>query len=271
MTAMHHTPSDGTGAPVPAEPSGWRTMLLACGMLAGPLFFAVFSVTGLTRPGYDPLRHPISSLEFGQQGWVQALNFVATGILVTLFAWGVRSPIRVLGGGRTIPVLLIAFGLGLVGAGLFDPDPISGYPPGTPPTALRPSLHRVLHDLFSTPVFTALPVACIVLTRRFAKVRMIGWALYSSVSAALMAILFVLSSIAFAQRLSSLTPYGGFVQRSALAVGFAWLTLLACRVWNQARTHKDRVECSNCSSTSPSTNVAEVADRPYPRPDFKLR
>ena len=120
-------------------------------------------------------------------------------------------------------------------------------------------------------MFTALPLACIVLTRRFAKVRMIGWALYSSVSAALMAILFVLSSIAFAQRLSSLTPYGGFVQRSALAVGFAWLTLLACRVWNQARTHKDRVECSNCSSTSPSTNVAEVADRPYPRPGFKLR
>src|SRR5215207_8157873 len=106
MTAMHHTPSDGTGARVPAEPSGWRTMLLACGMLAGPLFFAVFSVAGLTRPGYDPLRHPISSLEFGQQGWVQALNFVATGILVTLFAWGVRSPIRVLGGGRTIPARL---------------------------------------------------------------------------------------------------------------------------------------------------------------------
>jgi hypothetical protein len=53
----------------------------------------------------------------------------------------------------------MAVGIGLVGAGFVDPDPLSGYPPGTPPTALNPSLHRILHDLFSTPVFTALPAA----------------------------------------------------------------------------------------------------------------
>jgi hypothetical protein len=30
-------------------------------------------------------------------------------------------------------------------------------------------LHRVLHDLFSTPVFTLLPAAGIVLARRFGR------------------------------------------------------------------------------------------------------
>ena len=181
-------------------------------MVAGPLFFLVFTVAGLVRPDYDPLRHPVSSLEFGPTGWVQALNFIVTGTLVTLFAWGVRSPVRLLGGGRTVPVLIMAVGLGLVGAGFFDPDPISGYPPGTPPIALHASLHRVLHDLFSTPVFTALPAACIVLARRFAKVRMIGWAVYSAISAALMVIFFVLSSIAFGQGLSQEKDLGALVK-----------------------------------------------------------
>jgi hypothetical membrane protein len=196
-------------------------------MVAGPLFFLVSTVAGVLRPDYDPLRHPVSSLEFGPQGWVQALNFVVTGTLVTIFAWGLRAPVRSLGGGRTVPVLLAAVGLGLVGAGFFDPDPISGYPPGTPSVALDPSLHRVLHDLFSTPVFTGLPAAAIVLARRFAKVGMTGWAVYSAVSAALMLILFVLSSLAFGQTAPELVPYGGLLQRSTLGVGFAWLTMLA--------------------------------------------
>jgi hypothetical protein len=42
-----------------------------------------------------------------------------------------------------------------------------------------------------------------------------------------MVIFFVLSSIAFGQGTSALTPYGGLLQRLALGVGFAWLTILA--------------------------------------------
>ena len=205
--------------------SRWQTACLVCGIVAGPLFVATFSIAGSVRPGYSPLRHPISSLEFGPDGWVQSLNFILTGILITLFGWGVRSPVSKLGGGRTVPILIMAVGIGLIGAGFFDPDPLSGYPPGTPPTALNPSLHRVLHDMFSTPVFTALPAACIVLSRRFAKSRMISWAVYSAVSAALMIFFFVLSSIAFAQG-SVLTPIGGLLQRLTLTVGFTWMALL---------------------------------------------
>jgi len=131
--------------------------LLACGIVAGPLFFAISSIAGALRPGYDLLRHPVSSLEFGPQGWVQAVNFLLTGTLVVFFGWCIRATVRRLGGGSAVPILLIIVGIGLFGAGMFDPDPLSGYPPGTPPTAPDPSLHRVLHDLFSTPVFTLLP------------------------------------------------------------------------------------------------------------------
>jgi hypothetical membrane protein len=192
--------------------------------VAGPLFFAIFLIAGALRPDYDPLRHPVSSLELGPTGWVQSLNFILTGTLVVLFGIGIRSTVRKLGGGR-VPILFMLVGAGLIGAGLFAPDPLSGYPPGTPPAAVSPSLHRVLHDLFSTPVFTALPAACIILARRFAKRRRIGWAIYSALSAAMMIILFVMSSIAFAQG-SPLTPIGGLLQRLTLAAGFLWMALL---------------------------------------------
>ena len=213
-----HTPYAG-------EKSGWRIPLLVCGIVAGPLFFAIFLIAGALRPDYDPLRHPVSSLELGPTGWVQSLNFILTGTLVVLFGIGIRSTVRKLGGGRTVPILFMLVGAGLIGAGLFAPDPLSGYPPGTPPAAVSPSLHRVLHDLFSTPVFTALPAACIILARRFAKRRRIGWAIYSALSAAMMIILFVMSSIAFAQG-SPLTPIGGLLQRLTLAAGFLWMALL---------------------------------------------
>ena len=209
----------------PAEPSA---------IIAGPLFFAIFLTADALRPDYDPLRHPVSSLEFGPGGWVQRLNFLLTGTFVTLFGLSVRSPVRKLGGGRTVPILFMAVGIGLIGAALFEPDPLSGYPLGTPPAALYPSLHRVLHDLFSTPVFTALPAACVVLARRFAKSRMIGWAIYSALSAAMMSIFFVMSSIAFAQG-SPLTPVGGLLQRLTLAVGFVWMALLGR--WSWMRSH----------------------------------
>ena len=128
-----------------------------------------------------------------------------------------------------MPILLIAVGSGLIGAGLFAPDPLSGYPPGTPPTAVHPSAHRVVHDLCSTPVFTALPAACIVLARRFAKNSMTSWAVYSAISGTLMVIFFVLSSVAFAQGSALLTPIGGLLQRLTLATGFAWMATIGWR------------------------------------------
>jgi hypothetical protein len=57
---------------------------------------------------------PVSSLEFGPQGWVQSVNFILTGTLVTLFGWGVGPLVHRLGGGRTVTVLLMAVGIGLL-------------------------------------------------------------------------------------------------------------------------------------------------------------
>jgi len=160
-------------------PSRRERLLLGCGAVGPPLFVIAFLIEGATRSHYSPLRHPVSSLSIGEFGWVQQANFMVTGALMIGFAIGLRLTARRTGGGRSTPVLIGLFGLGLIGAGVFTADPISGFPPGTPMTAVIRSVQGRLHDLAGTPVFFGLPAACIVMARQFARTGRRGWALYS--------------------------------------------------------------------------------------------
>src|SRR6478672_6436559 len=65
-----------------------------CGAVGGPLFVVAFLVQGAVRPGYDPMRHPVSSLALGPSGWTQVANFVVTGLLMLVFAVGLRRGLR---------------------------------------------------------------------------------------------------------------------------------------------------------------------------------
>jgi Protein of unknown function (DUF998) len=139
-------------------------VLLACGAVAGPLFTAAWILEGATRAHYNPLRHPVSSLELGDLGWTQQANFVVAGGLTLAFAVGLWRALRPLGGSTWGPLLVGAHGIGLLGAGIFVTDPVSGYPPGTPDhLAAYGSAHAALHDLFSVGTFVGLPIACLVL------------------------------------------------------------------------------------------------------------
>jgi hypothetical membrane protein len=204
-----------------------RRALLACGVVAGPLFVAAFLLEGALRAGYDPLRHPVSSLSIGDAGWTQATNFVGTGLLVVAFALG----LRLRGSGPWTPVLVALIGIGLLGAGVWVCDPINGYPPGTPLAPVA-TTSGTLHSAFSTLVFLGLPIACLVTARRE---RGRGFARYSAASGVAFAALFVLAALGFAQNPVFL-PIGGLMQRLCLVVGLAWLTALA--VDQLARLHR---------------------------------
>lgn len=200
--------------------------LLACGVIGGPLFVLVFLVEGATRATYDPLRHPVSSLALGDSGWMQTTNFIVAGFLTLAFAVGLR---RALGPGKGStwgPLLVGVWAVGLLGAGIFVTDPVSGYPPGRPDRAVQYSWHGALHDLFSLPAFVALAAACFVFGRRFAGRGERGWAIYSAVSGFVFAVAFVLSSAGFGQA-AGLVDLAGLFQRVAVTVGLGWLTLLA--------------------------------------------
>ncbi|MEV4250086.1 DUF998 domain-containing protein [Streptosporangium canum] len=203
--------------------------LLVCGAIAGPLFVAVFLVEGVTRAGYDPLRHPVSSLALGDLGWMQSANFIVAGLLTLAFAVGMWRAPRPLGGSALVPVLVGVLAAGLVGAGLFVTDPVSGYPPGTLDRILQTSTHGALHDLFSVPTFLAWPIACVVLAVRFLRWGEPGRAIYSGATGLVFGGAFVLASLGFAQ-VEAFVDLGGLFQRIAITAGFAWLTFLAVRL-----------------------------------------
>ena len=194
-------------------------MLLSCGIIGGPLFVATFLVEGATRANYDPLRHPVSSLALGDSGWTQTANFVVAGLLTLAFAAGLRRALRPGKGSTLGPLLVGVWAVGLLGAGAFPTDPVSGYPPGAPDRLSGHSWHGALHDLFSGPAFVALAAACFVFGRRFAARGERGWTLYSAVSGLVFAIAFVLSSAGFGQA-AGLVDLAGLLQRVAVVVGF---------------------------------------------------
>ena len=68
--------------------------LLACGVIAGPLFVGAFLLEGATRADYDPLRHPLSSLALGDFGWTQIANFIVAGLLTLAFSIGLQRALR---------------------------------------------------------------------------------------------------------------------------------------------------------------------------------
>lgn len=201
--------------------------LLACGVIAGPLFILTFVIAGLTRADYNPLRHPVSSLALGDVGWIQVVNFLAAGTLGMAFALGLRRALRPFGGSTWGPLLIGVWATGLFGAGIFVTDPVSGYPLGTPDKLTHyASTHAALHDGVSFVAFMALAVACFVFARRFAGWGRPTWAIYSAATGIVFTVAFALSNLGFDQT-EGLVNLGGLFQRIALTVGWSWLSLLA--------------------------------------------
>ncbi|NEB21385.1 DUF998 domain-containing protein [Streptomyces coelicoflavus] len=196
-------------------------VLLACGMAAGPLFTVAYLLQGASRVGYRPFRHPVSSLAFSRAGWVQTVNFLLAGLLSLIFAVGLWR----VGPSRWGALLISAWAVGLLGAGAFRTDPVSGYPPGTPDQLQRHTRAGALHDLFSLIGFLALAMACFV----FALSNSLWWTIYSIVSGVLFATTMALASAAFDQH-QRWVDLGGLIQRISLTIGWTWQMLLAVRL-----------------------------------------
>jgi hypothetical membrane protein len=103
--------------------------LLACGVIAGPLYILVGVIEMLIRPGFDLRRHPLSLLSNGEGGWIHIAMLITTGLLTIAGALGMRRVLRGERGGTWGPVLIGLYGLGLIGAGVFVADPALGFPP----------------------------------------------------------------------------------------------------------------------------------------------
>ncbi|MGW0730525.1 DUF998 domain-containing protein [Streptomyces mirabilis] len=190
-------------------------------MAAGPVFTVAYLLEGASRVDYQPFRHPVSSLSLGRAGWAQTANFLLTGLLSLIFAVGLWR----VGPSHWGALLIGVWAVGLLGAGAFRTDPVSGYPPGTTDQLQHHTRAGALHDLFSLIGFLALTVACFVFALSYSP----GWAIYSIASGVLFAATMALASAAFSQH-QRWVDLGGLIQRLSLTIGWTWQTLLALRI-----------------------------------------
>lgn len=167
----------------PAGSTAVTRVLLAAGVLAGPLFVVVTAVQVVRREGFDLGRHGISLLSLGDGGWVQVANFVLAGVLSIAFAVGMHRALRSGFGAVAAPVLTAGYGLGLVVTGLFLVDPGVGFPPGTADgVPAQRSWHGAVHAVAPPVAFLFLVGVCVVLALRFARLNRRGWASYSALT-----------------------------------------------------------------------------------------
>lgn len=202
--------------------------LLRCGAVAGPLFISVFLIEGARRPDYRPLRHPVSSLALGPQGWVQVANFAAAGTLYLAGAVGLARSPSPNARSRIAAAALGATGIGLLGSAAFRTDPVSGYPPGTPATPAETTATGNLHTVAALPIFLGIPAAAATWAWQASRCGKPGWAAYSAATAVAMLTGMGLAGQGFSQAPRSVN-HAGLFQRAAIVAGLSWLTAVSAR------------------------------------------
>jgi hypothetical protein len=201
---------------------------LGYGVLAGPFYLVVGLAQALTRSGYAITRHDLSLLANGPLGWIQIADFVLSGFMTVAAGIGMR---RALGGGPGAiwaPRLVVGYGLGLVGAGVFVADPMNGFPPGTadgPPVTT--SIGGIGHLVFGGVGFVCLIAACLVLGRRFAVEERAGLAWFSRITG----VLFLAAFVGIAGGAANPAVVLGFW--AAVVVSWTWLAVTSIDLYRR--------------------------------------
>jgi hypothetical protein len=93
--------------------------LMLLGGFGGIPFIGTYVVLGFMTPGYDSLRETISALELTPFHLAQQINFFAFGVLICLFALGLRRELQQGFGTALIPSFQFLAGLGVMGDAIF--------------------------------------------------------------------------------------------------------------------------------------------------------
>jgi uncharacterized protein DUF998 len=203
--------------------------LLACGVVAGPLFVVTAFAQAFTRPGFELALHPLSLLSLGDLGWIQIANFVVCGVLFFASGFGLRRVMT--GRGATWgPRLIKVFGACLIAGGLFLADPAFSFPPGSPAGApAHLTWHGILHAVAPAVGFTALVVATFVFARRFAALGRRGWMAVSIVTGVVVELLSLYPNIGG-------NPEGRFGPLwVAMVLGFGWASAVTALEMRNAK------------------------------------
>ena len=202
--------------------------LVGFGVVAGPFYVVVSLAQAAVRDGFDLTRHDWSLLANGISGWIQITNLILTGLMVVAAAIGYRRAMDAGVGRRWGPRLLAAYGVGMVGAGVFRADPMGGFPAGTPdgpPVAL--TLSGMLHFVSGGIGFLALIIATFVLAKRFRREGRRGRAVGSIVTG----VAFLAGFVGIAS--GSASPAITLAFTAAVLLVWAWLSSTSVYLYRQ--------------------------------------
>jgi len=186
-------------------------------VVAGGFYLIVGLAQALTRDGFDIGRHPLSLLMLGEGGWVQRANLLLSGLMVAAAALGFSRAMGRAGSGNGSGILIGVFGLGLIGSGIFPPDPMTGFPPDADQGP--GSIGGVLHLAFGAIGFLCLSMAAFRVARWFGLAGSHRLAGFSRVGGVVILLGFVGGAA-----LSNLTA-GIVALWLAVVAGWAWLAV----------------------------------------------
>lgn len=195
-------------------------LLLAGGVVAGPLYLVVAAAQASTREGFNIRRHAVSLLSNGHLGWIQITNFVVAGLLVVLAAIGIARTLKARRSGKWGPRLIGIYGLGLVASGLLVADPAFGFPIGAPDgPPVEVTWQGVGHFVAGGIGFAALVGACFVFARRQWVEGNRRWSAYSVTTG----VVFFGSFAAVAS--GGGTSWANLTFTAGVVLAWAWLSL----------------------------------------------
>ena len=195
--------------------------LSAVAGLIGPIFFAIIVIVlGYLWTGYNPLTQAISELGAtnAPNVSIQALNFAILGILTVIFAVGLTLQNRRF---RSTSVLVGVYGFGTLLVGVLPCDP------GCLTTGT--SMVQIAHDLDALISFILLAVAPLLFWRSGKTLLLWSktavWSLRVALGSVPLLIAYLIIEV------SSLSPYTGLLQRIFLGLLFAWVIMVAVRLF----------------------------------------
>lgn len=198
-----------SATPVPQKLLWWLTL----GFAGTVLFPIIYTIEGVARPGYNPLRQTISSLSLGPGGWIQQLNFALCGISVLWMAFAWR---KILAGGvcaTWYPILRAIEGIGLFGVAIFTRDPV--------------------HTAFLIVIVNAMCFGLFVIARRFWKRPLWrGWTAFSVACGLLLLVFMSFFGLALNPH-GALAGYAGLFERLATNADTIWTLALLVRLWTR--------------------------------------
>jgi hypothetical membrane protein len=192
--------------------------------IAAPILFTLLVVVeSLLRPGYSQLADVISDLGVGPYSMIQNLNFIATGLLIGLFAFSIKTNLPAKSGtkksdaARSIVIATVGTiiaGLTLVLWAWFPDDYFFFW----------------IHTGASFIAFFSLSAAQIFAWRALRRNPSWGW--YSKFSL-IVGVLTLIAIFVFTLTLGTWTSFQGLAERFVVAVPFIWLAATGTKLYSR--------------------------------------